>query len=611
MNEWRIDGFREVRELGAGAQGRVVLARHQTAGTPVAIKYLFRGSPEELERLRHEAVLLGRVSDPHVARLYRLVESERGAAIVMEAVNGVSLKRVLEEHGALGAEAALTVLKGSLLGLAAAHAVGVVHRDYKPANVVVQADGLSKLIDFGIATPQGEGSRAGTPAYMPPEQWRGEPATPAADVYAATCVFYECVTGRRPYSGAGADLMALHVNGAIPVEVLPEALRGLVLRGMAKDPSQRPYGAQAFVGELEQAASAAYGPDWERRGVRALAGTAVALAALFPLVAAGIAPAAPVAVGAAAGAGGVAGAGGAAGGGTAAAGGAAGGTAAGGGAAAGGSGVLAGVGGKAALAVAGAAVVAGAGGTFAYTNLNDSDEPRQQPRLRPVAAAISTMNQTYTDVPLAVQNAQYVQISGLADTALQGRINQALRAPLDETVEAMHSGTRENGASCTQTAQVGTTARVGVHGRALVSAVYRVRVRYCMPADGEMPGRAVTVDMKTGRVLKTEDVFKPDTLTPAGLRTLWGRLTGTTQNMWGPDGCQREGPQRTDFFPWRDAEWPWATAFFATDRFEINYSRGGSECPYDRLTAPYAKVRDLLKPEIVAMLPAGPAPART
>lgn len=75
-------------------------------------------------------------------------------------------------------EAALTVLKGSLLGLAAAHAVGVVHRDYKPANVVVQPDGTSKLIDFGIAVLTGQGSRAGTPAYMAPEQWQGGPASP-------------------------------------------------------------------------------------------------------------------------------------------------------------------------------------------------------------------------------------------------------------------------------------------------------------------------------------------------------------------------------------------------------------------------------------------------
>ncbi|MFC5749477.1 serine/threonine-protein kinase [Actinomadura rugatobispora] len=594
MDEWRIDGFQEVRELGAGAQGRVVLARHRTAGTPVAIKYLFQGSLPELERLRHEAVLLGRVSDPHVARLYRLVESERGAAIVMEAVNGVSLKRVLSEHGALGAEASLVVLKGSLQGLAAAHAVGVVHRDYKPANVVVQADGLSKLIDFGIAAPQGEGTRSGTPAYMPPEQWRGEPATPAADVYAATCVFFECVTGQRPYTGSGPELMARHLNAPVPLDVLPEALRDLVSRGMAKEPAERPHGAAAFVGELERAASEAYGPDWEQRGVRALAGTAVALAALFPLVAAGLAPAAPVVAGTAA----------AAGGGAVASGGGA-------GAAAGGSGFLAGVGGKAALAVAGAAVVAGAGGTYAYTNLND-DEPRQPPS-RPVAAVISTMNQSYTDVRLVVQNAQYAQVSGIRDAALQQRINQALRGPLDETIASLRRSTREAGAACTQNSEVNTTTRIGLRGPTLISVVYRVRVGYCLPADGQMPGRAVTVNLKTGKVLGSEDVFKPATLTSGGVRTLWGRLTSTASgDMWGPEGCRREGPERADFYPNRavEREWPASTPFFGTDQFEINYSIAGSECPYDRLTAPYASVRDLLRPEIVALLP-GPSPRKT
>ena len=597
MSEWRIDGFQEVRELGAGAQGRVVLARHDTAGTPVAIKYLYRGSVEDLERLRQEAVLLGRVQDPHVARLYRLVESERGAAIVMEAVNGVPLKRVLAEHGALGAEASLVVLKGSLQGLAAAHAVGVVHRDYKPANVIVQADGLSKLIDFGIAVPQGEGSRSGTPQYMSPEQWRGEPATPATDVYAATCVFFECVTGQRPYSGSLAELMAGHLNAPVPVEVLPEALRDLVSRGMAKDPVRRPAGAAAFVEELEQAAVRAYGPEWEQRGVRALAGAAVAFAALFPLVAAGIAPAAPVAAGGAAAAGGTA---------TAAAGSAA--AAGGGGASAGGAGLLAGAGGKVAVAVAGAAVVAGAGGAVAFTNLND-DEPR--PTV-PVAA-VSTLNQTYTDVPLVVRNAQYVQVSGVRDAALLQRINQALRSPLDATIADMRRGTAQSRQYCTRNAEVNTTARIGVKGPKLISVVYRTNVQYCAPADGAMPGRAVTVDLTTGRMLGAEDVFKPDTLTPSGLRTLWSRLTSAGRgDMWGPEGCRREGPQREDFFPksTRLHGWPASTPFLGTDQFEINYSVAGSECPYDRLTAPYARVRDLLKPEILAALPT-PSPRRT
>ncbi|MFD0899610.1 serine/threonine-protein kinase [Actinomadura sediminis] len=285
---WGISGFREVRELGRGTQGRVVLARHVTGGPPVAIKYLAPGSdPAAREVFRHEARMLARVRHPNVARLYRLFEDATGAAIVMEVVDGVALKRVLADRGALTPEASLLLLKGSLLGLAAAHAAGVVHRDYKPANVVVRADGLSKLIDFGVAARAGHGGRVGTPAYMAPEQWRGEPATPAADVYAAACVFYECVTGHRPYAArTGPDLMAAHVREPVPAHDVPAPLRALVVRGLAKSPADRPPGAAAFAAELEEAAARAYGPGWEDRAARALAVAAAALAPAFPLAAA-------------------------------------------------------------------------------------------------------------------------------------------------------------------------------------------------------------------------------------------------------------------------------------------------------------------------------------
>ncbi|RFU37568.1 serine/threonine protein kinase, partial [Actinomadura logoneensis] len=270
---WRVPGFTTVRELGEGGQGAVVLARHDASGTLVAIKYVADGTDRTL--LRHEAAMLGRADSPHVARLFELVETAEGAAIVMEAVDGVPLRTVLERQGALVPEAALAVLKGSLLGLAAAHALGVVHRDYKPANVVVPPDGRSKLIDFGIAVDAGRRSGgAGTPPYMAPEQWRGGVATPATDVYAATCVFFECVTGRRPFAGGQAALEHAHLTEPPPVEAVPEALRPLVGHGMAKDPARRPAGAADFVAELEAVASAAYGADWERRGVRALAATA-------------------------------------------------------------------------------------------------------------------------------------------------------------------------------------------------------------------------------------------------------------------------------------------------------------------------------------------------
>mgnify|MGYP001387874285 CR=1 FL=1 len=612
MGDWRIDGFQEIRELGRGAQGRVVLARHIESGTPVAIKYV---RAENTEELRQEAMLLGRVTDPHVARLYRLVHSEHGAAIVMEAVNGVSLKRVLAEHGALGPEAALVVLKGSLLGLAAAHAVGVVHRDYKPANVIVQADGLSKLIDFGIAVPAGAGDRSGTPAYMAPEQWAGGSAAPATDVYAATCVFFECVTGRRPYEGSIEELRALHVGAPIPAEEMPRPLRGLVERGMAKDPVQRPPGAAAFVAELDAIAAAEYGPDWEERGVRTLAGAAVALASLFPLAAlggahvsaAGSAAAGSAAAGSAAGGAAVGGA----------TGGAAGGAALGGvssvAAAAGGGGLLAGAGAKVALAVAGAGVVAGAGG---FVVANAPAKPAAPPE-RPVAVAAAVQNQTYTDVPLQIRNARYAQVSGLGDAQRQQRINQALRQPLDWWISWMRDATRSNRDLCTGTSYINSDVRVGLRGPTLVSVRYEISGDLCYPADGTLPSWAVTVNVKTGRALTAADVFRPETLTGRGISTLLSRMTAT-EGIFESGGCASDySVGRADFFPSEpqglDMEYPpHMTVFFTPDRFELIWSTEGSACIFDLFHAPYDRVRDLLKPEIVALLPgASPTPQRS
>lgn len=292
MSGWRVPGYSELRLLGEGAQGRVVLARHDATGRPAAIKYLagaLLGDEGFRERFRGEADLLSRLRNPFVAQLFGLVETPDGAAIVMEAVDGAPLKAVLAERGPLAPEAALALLKGSLLGLAAAHGLGIVHRDYKPANVIVRGDGLSKLIDFGIAVDAGASGRAGTPVYMAPEQWRDEPASPATDVYAAACVFYECVTGRRPYTAEDpAGLMGRHLTAPIPVEDVPEPLRPLIQSGLAKNPWDRPMGAAAFVTELESVAAGAYGADWEGRGVRTLAGTVAALSMLFPLTALGL-----------------------------------------------------------------------------------------------------------------------------------------------------------------------------------------------------------------------------------------------------------------------------------------------------------------------------------
>ncbi len=287
MSEWVVPGYTELKELGSGGFGAVVLARHDATGTPVAIKYLraqHLGDPEVAELFRREAITLSSLDDPHVTRLYEYVEGPPGAAIVMELVDGVTLREMLTRYGKTSPEAALVVLYGSLLGLAAAHARGVVHRDYKPTNVLVNAYGASKLTDFGIAVLAGTDVPTGaTAAYAPPEQWDAAPASPASDVYAATVTFYECLTGARPFTGQSDQTLASqHRYGAVPMAPVPGPLRPLVARGMAKDPQYRPADAAALAAELRAVAAGAYGQDWENRGRSQLGEAALLLAALWP-----------------------------------------------------------------------------------------------------------------------------------------------------------------------------------------------------------------------------------------------------------------------------------------------------------------------------------------
>jgi len=283
---WVLPGYDHIQELGSGAGGHVWLARHRGTGTPVAVKYLvpsLHASSDFREAYRSEAQLLAALDSPHITRLYEYVEGPPGAAIVMEAVEGCSLRSILEqEQEAATPEAALCILKGSLLGLAAAHEAGVVHRDYKPANVLVTPTGVSKLVDFGIAARTGDRAAAGgTPLYMAPEQFHGAPASPEADVYAATVTFFECVTGERPFPGANAvELMAQHTLGTIPDALAPQPVRPLIRAGMAKAPQHRPPSAREFLAELEAVAGDAYGEDWEERGQQRLA----TIAALLPLL---------------------------------------------------------------------------------------------------------------------------------------------------------------------------------------------------------------------------------------------------------------------------------------------------------------------------------------
>ena len=245
MSGWTVPGYTETGILGAGATGRVVSAVQDATGTEVAIKYLaprFVDDPEFVERFRAEAALLAELRHPNVVQLYEYVESEagadpdgdseRGSAMVMELVAGPTLYRLLHENGPMGPEAALSVMRGSLLGLGAAHEKGIVHRDYKPSNVLLNAYGVSKLADFGVAeralpsivddpdatNPAG----VGTPAYMAPEQWDGAPAQPVTDIYAVTASFFECLTGRVPYSADTVyELQEKHRTAPIPLAEVP------------------------------------------------------------------------------------------------------------------------------------------------------------------------------------------------------------------------------------------------------------------------------------------------------------------------------------------------------------------------------------------------------
>ena len=286
MAEWNVPGYTALKTLGAGGFGEVMLARHDATSTLVAVKYLRSDLLADrgfTEMFRGEAAVLASLDDPHIVRLYEYVKAPSGAAIVMELINGVSLREILHRQGSTRAEAALVVLQGSLLGLAAAHRRGVVHRDYKPENVLVNGEGASKLTDFGIAARTGDRPvPAGTMAYAAPEQIAGAPASPASDVYSATATFYECLTGHPPFTGEPSQLLDKHRFEPVPLDPVPEPLRPLVAAGMAKDPQSRPADAAGLVADLQTVAARAYGQDWADRGRSLLGEAALLLAAPWP-----------------------------------------------------------------------------------------------------------------------------------------------------------------------------------------------------------------------------------------------------------------------------------------------------------------------------------------
>ena len=276
MTEWPVSGYTRIRSLGVDPAGSAVHARHDASGSPVVIRFLPAASlrePGYRARVRTDAKRLAGLQHSGVARLLEYVETDRGVAVVREHVDGVSVRFLLGEEGALGPRAALTVLKGMLLALAAAHDRGVPLGGCTPTTVLITRTGGVVLTEFGIAgPPAAQPLTSEAYLYLAPERWEAGEAAPSADLYAAAATCFECIAGAPPfYSDDLAVLRFRHESAPPPIEVVPEAMRDLLRRGLAKAPADRPAGTAQFLAELEEAALRGYGADWEACGRTELA----------------------------------------------------------------------------------------------------------------------------------------------------------------------------------------------------------------------------------------------------------------------------------------------------------------------------------------------------
>lgn len=263
-----IAGRYRLREpLGSGGMADVHIARDEVLDREVAVKVLparYLGDETFLERFRREARSASRLSHPNIVAVHDTGTDDGVPYIVMELVPGRSLDHVLAERGRMEVRPAVAVLGEVCEALAHAHANGVVHRDVKPGNILLIADGDApevKVADFGIARAAGDDtitltSVLGTAAYLSPEQAQGERADHRADLYSAGIVLYELLTGAPPYADGTAVQVALRHVGGRPdppsehVEGVSADLDAVVLTALAKEPDDRYQTAEAFRRDL-------------------------------------------------------------------------------------------------------------------------------------------------------------------------------------------------------------------------------------------------------------------------------------------------------------------------------------------------------------------------
>ncbi len=263
--------------LGRGGMGAVYKGFDPAISRAVAIKTIGKSSLDAgelqhlLARFRHEAQVVGRLAHPGIVQIYDYGEDDELAYIVMELVNGKSLHEHLLQHASYDLREVGEIVRALLDGLGHAHAAGVVHRDVKPSNIMINKDGGIKISDFGIAHTESSeltqhGDVLGTPHYMSPEQFLGLPVGVPADLYAVGVITYDLLTGTKPFVGTTATVMqqVLNQRPTDPSSLNPKLssqIDQVLQRALAKKPEQRFQSAREFSEAFRQAVEASLGQD--------------------------------------------------------------------------------------------------------------------------------------------------------------------------------------------------------------------------------------------------------------------------------------------------------------------------------------------------------------